>query len=336
MLDNIYEIVDYKALAEHYIARDGYIFIALTFPYNVFDAILVRNPQGALCSCPLLPYSERSLDDHIELINNLKLEKAVIIANNISFIEKCPSLKHLKIIPTDDCGDGFDYSPLYDMARLKSSSCITIYGKNEEYSTTVDFSRINGIEDIGVSNCNHLNYSGITTLKSLGLSNFKEDDLKNAFSSVDLDTLMIIQSKLKTLDGIQKSRKIQCLYLYYNRALRDISALKEAKQTLRALRIENCPRIDDFSVLGELENLELLELSGSNELPNLSFIKKMKKLKSFIFSMNVKDGDLSPCLSLSYVRSKKNRKHFNLKDSDLPKGNIVRGNENIEMWRRLE
>lgn len=336
MVDKFFEPVDYKALIDRYIFRDGYVFIALTYPYNVFDAVLVRNPLTAPCFSPHLPYSERTLEEHIALINHLKLEKAVIIANDISFVKKCLSLKHLKIIPADDSGDRFDYSPIYDMAGLKSISCTTIYGKNEEYSTTVDYSKINGIEDIVISNCKHLNYKGIATLKGLGLSNVKEDDLKNAFSSTELDTLMLIQCKLKTLEGIQKSRKMQCLYLYYNRFLKDISALKEVKQTLRALRIENCPQIDDFTVLGELENLELLELSGSNELPNLSFIKKMKSLKTFIFNMNVKDGDLSPCSNLSYVFSKKNRKHYNLKDSDLPKGDIVRGNENIDVWRRLE
>ena len=88
--------------------------------------------------------------------------------------------------------------------------------------------------------------------------------------------------------------------------------------------------------MGELENLELLELSGSNELPSLSFLKKMKRLKTFIFSMNVKDGDVTPCLGLSYVYSEKNRKHYNLKDIELPKGHYVRGNETIDEWRRLE
>ena len=61
----------------------------------------------------------------------------------------------------------------------------------------------------------------------------------------------------------------------------------------------------------------------------------MKNLKTFIFNMNVKDGDLTPCLDLSYV-SVKNRKHYNLKDADLPKEQYVRGNETIEKWRRLE
>ena len=45
--------------------------------------------------------------------------------------------------------------------------------------------------------------------------------------------------------------------------------------------IENCPKIKDFSVLKELKNLELLQLYGKNELPDLSFIRHMKNLKTF-------------------------------------------------------
>ena len=160
--------------------------------------------------------------------------------------------------------------------------------------------------------------------------------MSDAFTSSILDTLTVIQCNIKTLEGIQKSQKMQCLYLYYNRSLQDITALQKVKKTLRALRVENCPKIDDFSVLGELEDLELLELDGSNELSNLSFLKTMKNLKTFVFNMNVKNGDLSPCLDLSYVYSEKNRKHYNLKDTDLPKGQYVHGNETIEAWRRLE
>lgn len=52
--------------------------------------------------------------------------------------------------------------------------------------------------------------------------------------------------------------------------------------------------------------------------------------------MNVVDGDLSDCLNLSYVYSEKDRKHYNLKDKELPKANYVLGNEDIEEWRRME
>lgn len=336
MVDRIYEIVDYKALTDHYIIRDGYIFVALTYPYNVFDAVLIRQPENAICFSPRFPYSKRNLKEHISLVNELKLEKAVIIAENLDFITMCPSLKNLWIIPAENVGDGFDYSPLYEMPQIKKVQSSTVYGFREEFSTYIDCANLKGLEDIHITNERYQNYSTVETLKGLGLSNYKKNDLTEAFSSSILDTLSIFQSKIKTLEGIQNSKKMQCLYLYYNRSLEDISALKEVKTTLKALRIENCPKIKDFSVLEDLENLELLELSGNNELSSLSFLKKMKNLQTFIFSMHVLDGDLSPCVDLSYVSSKKNRKHYNFKDSELPKGKYVRGNETIEVWRRLE
>ena len=45
----------------------------------------------------------------------------------------------------------------------------------------------------------------------------------------------------------------------------------------------------------------------------------MNHLKTFTFSMRIKDGDLTPCLNVPYVWSAKNRKEYNLKDKDLPK-----------------
>ena len=71
-------------------------------------------------------------------------------------------------------------------------------------------------------------------------------------------------------------------------------------------------------------------------MPNLNFLRTMKNLKTVGFNVDVRDGDLAPCRNLSYVYSEKDRKHYNLKDRDLPKANYVRGNEDIEEWRRLE
>lgn len=313
--------------------RNGFYFTAITHPSNIYDAIVVRYPHDISC---FVNGSSRSLKEQIEFINKYGIEKALIIAENIDFVTMCPTLKYLKIIPAGNVANGFDYSPLYDMYQIKSLQCSTIYGFKEEFSTYIDCAKINGLENIHVSNLEYKNFNTVETLKGLGLSNYKNRDLSEAFVSTILDTLSIFQSPIITLEGIQKSQKMQCLYLHYNRSLQDVSALKNVKKTLRALRIENCPKIKDFSVLGELENLELLELSGSNELESLSFLKKMKNIKTFIFNMNVNDGDLTPCLDLSYVYSEKNRKHYNLKDSELPKFQYIRGNETIEKWRRLE
>ena len=334
---DIHEVIlDSRILANRYILRYGFTFTSITHPANVYDAIVVKYPQDVQCFSSRINGSLHSLKEQIEFINRHKIEKALIIAENIDFITMCPTLKHLRIIPADSAANKFDYSPLYKMPQIKSLQCSTVYGFREEYSTYIDCAKISGLEDIHVSNLGYENFDKVETLKGLGLSSYEKRDMSEALSSSILDTLSITQSKIITLEGIQKSKKLQCLYLYYNRTLQDIGALKKVKRTLRALRIENCPKINDFSVLGELENLELLELSGSNEIPSLSFLKKMKNLKTFIFNMNVKDGDLTPCLSLSYVYSEKNRKHYNFKDAELPKTQYVRGNETIEEWRRLE
>lgn len=334
---NIQEVItDGRILANRYILRNGFSFTAITHPANVYDAIVVKYPQDVLCFSPRINGSSHSLKEQIEFINTYRIEKALLIAENIDFITMCPTLKHLRIIPADTCVDEFDYSPLYKMPQIKSLQCSTVYGLKEEFSTCIDCAKINGLENIHVSNSGYKNFNAVKTLKGLGLSHYEKMDISEAFSSPILDTLSIFQSKIVSLEGIQKSQKMQCLYLYYNRFLKDISALEKVKKTLKALRIENCSKINDFTILGELENLELLELSGSNELSSLSFIKKMKKLRTFIFNMNVKDGDLTPCLTLSYVYSEKNRKHYNFKDTELPKTQYVRGNETIEKWRRLE
>lgn len=242
-------------------------------------------------------------------------------------------LKHLSISICKDAGS-IDYKPLYMMPEVLSLGI----GREdfEPLSIPVDYSKIKGLVDVGVSAKEDLNYEKIETLRSLGVSDWKKKDLKTLFVSKQLDTLSMIQCSMRSLDGIEQSDSMQCVYLSYNRSLRDISALKKVKKGLKALRIENCPKIEDFSVLSELENLELLELTGKNTLQTLSFIRKLKNLKTFTFTMNVLDGDLTPCLDLNYVYSAKNRKHYNLKDKDLPKGNYVRGNEDIELWRRRE
>ena len=329
-------IMDVKTLGKRYIIRDGMVFTSITHPANVYDAVVIKYPPDIPCASPRVPGSVRSLEEQLEFVRAHKIEKALIIADSIDFITSCPSLKLFRIVPADSAGRGFDYSPLYGMPWVKSLQAKTIYGRREELTTELDCAKLRGLEKLSVTNRQYKHFNVVQTLKSLGLSNYKEKDLTATFSSSILDTLTVLQSGIESLDGIQTSQRLQCLYLYHNRALRDIGALRDVKSTLRALRIENCPKIDDFSVLSELENLELLELSENNELPDLEFLRKMKSLKTFVFTVNVKSGDLSPCMNLSYACSGRNRRHYDRKDADLPKGQYVRGNETIEEWRRME
>ncbi|MBE6866420.1 MAG: hypothetical protein IKK99_00620 [Oscillospiraceae bacterium] len=306
--------------------KDGFEFVALNYPYNKKEAIKIVT-------------GTRPIQEYIDYINKNNIDSAEIIMPNIEFLKYCPGLKHLKIWPSYDSTENFDFSPLYTHPEILTLHCGNQYGNRDQYLSKIDYSRINGIIKLSVSaNKSTLNFNTINTLKLLRVGNFKSQkrDLYDLFRSKQLDTLELNGGNFESLNGIENTEKLQCLYLYYNRSLKDISSLRKVKKTIKALRIENCPKIEDFSVLAELENLELLELTGKNVLPDLKFINSMKNLKTFVFDMNVEDGDLTPCLNLSYVYCDKNRKHYNLKDKDLPKGKYVRGNEDIEIWRRLE
>ena len=308
------------------IIKDGFEFVSLNYPHNVKEAIKIVT-------------GTRPIHEYIDYINKNNINSAEIIMPNIEFLKFCPSLKHLKIWPSYDSTENYDFSPLYDHPEILSLNCGNIYGNRDQYISEIDYSRITGLVDLSLGvNKGTRKFNSINTLKSLGVGNYKSknNDIQDLFSSEQLDTLVLNGCRIESLNGIEKSKRLQCLYLYYNRSLKDISSLRKVKKTIKALRIENCPKIADFSVLAELENLELLELTGKNVLPDLKFINSMKNLKTFVFDMNVEDGDLTPCLNLSYVYCDKNRKHYNLKDKDLPKGNYVRGNEDIEQWRRLE
>lgn len=305
---------------------NSFEFTSILYPFNEKTALKVNVNGVSKSNC-------------IEYINKFQLEQAEIIMPDLYFLEKCPSLKYLKIVPSYNAEEFFDFSPLYKMEEIKSLSCENQYGEKMQYIANIDFAKIHGLVDLSFSvNKGTQNYEKVDTLKSLQVWDFRgqRQDVSDLFCSKELDTLQLTSCKIRSLRGIGLSEKLQCLYLYYNRSLSDISALVDVKDTLKALRIQNCSKIIDFSVLGYLENLELLELSGNNTLSNLEFLKNLKQLKTFVLDMNVSDGDLSACLSVPSVYCHKNRKHYNLKDKDLPKGKYVCGNENIEKWRRLE
>jgi len=327
-------ITNYDDIQNGYVEYDGYIFTCVTHPANIYDGIVIRNTKDQETRFHRFPPNKtRNLQEHIEFINKNKLKKAVVYASDLDFLRKVPSLEYLSIHLYNE-GNPVDYSPIYDMPCIKFFHIDRV--DFMELDKPVDYLKINGLLDVGVSGKGHNNYEKVGTLRSLHIGGGNQKTLHESFCSKELDQLQLIQCKISTLDGIETSEQMQCVYLYYNRLLSDISALKKVKKSLKALRIENCPKITDFSVLWELENLEMLELVGKNTLESLDFISKMEKLKTFIFSMEVLDGDITPCLGLSYVFMMRSKKYYNLKDKELPKGEYVRGNEDIEMWRRMD
>jgi hypothetical protein len=331
---DINEVVDYASLERGYIIRDGFFFEAIRHPANVFNAIVVRNPSNAT-RYGEEPCSQHSLEAHIEYINEHNIESAVVIAEDIHFLSRCPSLIHINIIPAKNAEQNFDFSPLYDHPKVLSVFCATKYGLFDEKSSILDYSRLRGLISLSVKSDTDLNYSQIPTLQSLDVNGMPAKDISELFSSKVLDTLQITSCGIQTLDGLGISPNLQCLYLHHNRALHDISGLREVASSIRALRIVSCPKVKDFSVLHQLDNLEYLFLEGSNKIPDLSFVASMPKLKTLIINMEIVDGNLLPCLNLSYAHCGKMKRYYNVKAKDLPKHEYHRGNSNIDDWRKV-
>lgn len=310
-------VTDTYVLSQGFILRDGFAFVLGDKP-AVYDTLLIRWPADAV-GTPKFAKSSRTLEEHIQLINQYKLEKARIICRDLSFIIQCPSLTKISVHPDDMGSDGFDYSPLYAMPNLKSVCCITQYGIREQYKTSIDYTRLRNLREVSIAGLGHENYEKLSLLEVLWISKCKNHrDFREISCSTQLQDITLMQCSLRSLDGIEKHSHLHSVALWHNRSLTDISALKKMGNTLRVLDIEGCPKISDFTFLAALVNLEHLRLYGSNSLPSMAFLKEMPKLKTFTFTMNIEDGDLTLCKNIPYA-SCKNRKHFNIKDAQLPK-----------------
>lgn len=321
-------ITDFKILSIDYRVKDDFAFTSLTFPNNIYDAILIKiNDSVVYKNC--YGYNH-TIEEYVEYINRKNIEKAIIMVENLQFLDSCSNLKHIFIISNNAV---LDFSPVYRLKKLKSFRYVPNCDVDVKKVDCMEFE--SDLEDINID-CKYFeNFEKMKKIKSLGISNLNKLDLTEVFSSSNIDTLFLMSNNIISLKGLETNQDLMCLYLYYNKNLYDISNLEYVSNSLKALRIDNCNRIQDFSVLDKLNNLEMLELSGKNKLPNLHFLKKLKKLKTFVFNMDVEDGDLSLCLNLSYACCINVHQNYNLKDKDLPKNKYYHGNENIDEWRRL-
>lgn len=285
----------------------------------VYNRLVIRVPSNARGNEPKLGFSYRSVEEHIALVNQFNIEKVLLVCDNLKFLHKCPNISDMQIYPSYDAGESFDYSPLYDMEHLRQISCRTVYGDCNQFKTFIDFSKIPTLESIAVEERGHIGYEKVNSLQVLWMSNNKScKNCENISNSIKLQELTLFQCGIQSLKGIEKHPELRSITLYNNRSLYDISQLEYIAPSLVELVVDGCAQIKDFTVLEKLPNIEYLQLTGSNSIPNLSFLSTMKKLKVLNFTVNVLDGDLSSCMEIPYATCK-NRRHYNYKDSQLPK-----------------
>lgn len=309
----------------NYYVQDGFVF-TLSFIRNdglIFDRLLIRNPSSVDAADHFnYPASDKSLEEHIQFTNEHQIEKAEIIAESLEFITQCPSLRDVYIIPASTAKDNFDYSPLYEMPCLRHAGCPTEYigDKGKKHHTTIDLSRINGLTRATIRNKRDQNFNHASDLKEITMYQCKDyKTLDSVCSGIDLKRLELIRCNTQSLQGIEQLNHLEELSMEEMRSLEDIAHLEKIAGSLKLLHINNCPKINSYTFLHKMTNLESLSLNGGTTLPDLSFLDAMPKLEMFCFSFKIADGDLTRCLQIPYVNSKVDRRNYNLKNQQLPK-----------------
>ncbi len=281
------------------------------------DELVICNPQDAICISPVILHSRKSLQEHIEFVNQKQIKKAMIIAEDIEFVRQCPSLEHITVIPALSA-ENFDFSPLYDLPNIKVLFCHTMYGEDEKKVSCIDYSKIKGVRRISIDGKGALNYDKVKGLKTvyIGKHHPAGDCLTDVIDMSELECLDLCQASVRTLNGIEKAINLKKLHVSSCRKLEDISAISRLGKTLRALSIDACGKITDFSALFELSELESLSLMGSNVIPNLDFLSKMPNLKAFKCFMTVEDGKMGLLKNVPWVMFK-GKKHYDYKEKDF-------------------
>lgn len=323
-------IRDVYTLSRGFTVRDGFIFCCVTPPANVYDAIVIRNPAYAATMYRNLVPSMRSLEEHIQYINKHGIEKAYIIAEDIDFLLDCPSIRYVRIASVRGNRTSDFYSPLYSMPEI----CYLDYSVQD--GIAIDYPRIKGLQCLRIEDCERTFFpTNIPGLKSLSICD-KLADGKDTPCERTLDYLNLSCTNIRTLNGLENTESMKYVELSYNRVLSDVSALKHCGQNLKILRIENCPKITDFSFLYSLSGLVSLRLNGKNELQSLDFLQEMPNLSFLNLSMTVLDNDISPCLKIPRV-CLKGKRSYSLQDKDLPKNVTSLDFEGmgLEQWRMV-
>jgi len=193
-----------------------------------------------------------------------------------------------------------DLSGIYDITKLKVLSI-------NETTTKAEFriDELKNLEELyGELPKNTFGINKLKRLKKVELWGYKPKSRNlNEFKNMkSLNVISLTQSRIDTLEGIEGIENLRSLGLYYLRTLKDITSLQDVTASITELFFENCKSVVDFSPIQNLKELEKLKILSCGDILSLSFVPKLNKLKSLVFSeTNVLDGNLTVCEGIEYV-----------------------------------
>jgi Leucine-rich repeat (LRR) protein len=138
----------------------------------------------------------------------------------------------------------------------------------------------------------------------------------------NLESLAILGSPIKSLEGLRFLRKLRSLRLGALRVLATLKGIENLIQ-LEKLEINTCRKISSVEEIATLINLHELYLDNIGNVPSLKSLAPLHQLRrlTFVESTNIVDGDLSALLCLPNLETIafQNRKHYSHRREDFGK-----------------
>ncbi|PGZ90450.1 leucine-rich repeat protein [Bacillus sp. AFS029533] len=277
--------------------------------YRINDVKVTESNDGTKC----VILNQNNLENCFKLINDheimeLKINDKFNKYKDLSFLSECPNIEAIYI----DNHFIEDLSKLYSLKNLKKLG-------TGEAKVKLELENLWTLEKLYITWHNKISgLSKLLNLKQLSIWDYapKTRDLEEISNLFRLETLIITQSRIKTLKGISNLKQLKNLQLYYLRTLTDISDIDEVNN-LGKLELENCKNIEDFSVIKNLNNLYQLDLFKCGDMENINFIKNLSNLRNLAFyGTKVNDGDLSLCMNVKNVHFD-NKKHYSHKSNEF-------------------
>ena len=179
---------------------------------------------------------------------------------------------------------------------LKSLKKLKHLNLQNEGTIEIDLSNQINLESLSLQwRKNIIGIESCQKLKKLALVGYSEENLLPVKSLMNLLKLMVIDSKIKNLDGISGMSMLRHISLVHCKSLTSISELNKL-QNLEILEFQTCPKIQNFELLADLPKLESLQMVDCKIIKSIKFVEKLPSLKKLFLSGNTKieDGDLSP------------------------------------------
>jgi hypothetical protein len=246
-------------------------------------------------------------------LTDLRLYAADGAAARIDFLRDIPFLEVLGL-----CVVGLrDVTPLYDSPNLRA---LTLQGVEK----AIDFTRIPRLTSLSVQWSTRFFASLLDceALTDLGIDYFSDDNFRPFARLTALQNIGFGFTRVDSLDGVERFPLLRRLSLGPINRLETLDHL-EGCPHVSSLQIEAAKKLRRIDAVSSLRAVQELCFTRCPAIQSLQPVAGLPELEyvSLLLTTTIAEGDISALHTLPRLKhaSIADRKHYNVKNTDLPK-----------------